>query len=530
MNPLFQQLAPALKASGLVNIVPKRRRRDVPIVIEAAKMLGSVAIVLAVCVGVVVAADRSELVIVQSSEPIGLDAMKNNLQHSLNVALNVQDRLFEPLDSGDVAPALAQRWEFIDENTLQVILKPNLTFHNGEAVNAEAVKFSFDRLFDPKIASPHAGRMQQIESVSIIDDLAVQFRTKRPFAPILHLLSYYFPIVPPMATSRMSLDDFNRRPLGAGPYKVESWERGGDIVLKAFENHWAGTPAYKTVIFRAIPEESARVASLLAGESDIVEGVSISSQEIIKRSGKGSLTDSMGVMPYVGLNSLEGPFRDQRVRQAVNYGVNRALIREALFNNRGALAAGPISSRTFGANPALEPYPYDAKKAKELLAEAGFPGGFRTTLSYPSNVTQIHEQAQAIASDLARIGVKVALRPLERPVMWQKYKDREHQMYIYWWDDNPEPDRYLYSLFHSSSRGYYYRNAVVDAMLEDGRSTFDRDRRAAIYAEIDRKIHEEAPWLFLYVVPETYAVALDVSYVGRRDGFLLARFAKPRNN
>lgn len=472
-------------------------------------------------------AEAKTLVVVQSGEPVGLDAMQNNLQHSLNVAFNIQDRLFDPLEDGGVAPGLAESWDFPNDTTLVVRLKPGLTFHNGEPVNAESVRFSFERLMDPDLASPHAGRMSQIESVKVVDDLTVEFLTKAPFAPILHLMSYYLPIVPPVATAAAEKDAFNRMPIGAGPYKFESWERGGDVVLAAFDGYWGGAPEYEKVIFRTIPEESARVAAFVTGEADIIEGVSVRSQQTIEKSGKGTLTDSMGVMPYVGLNTLEGPFTDQRVRQAVNYGVNRALIKKALFNDRGLLAAGPISPRTFGANLDLEPYAYDVEKAKALLAEAGYPDGFETTLAYPTNMTQIQEQAQAIAADLELIGVRAKLEPLDRSVMWEKYKGREHEMYIYWWDDNPEPDRYVYSLFHSNSRDYYYKNPETDAALDNGRSTIDRDKRAVIYSEIDRAMYEEAPWLYLYIIPETYAVSPKVDFVGRRDGFLFVRFAQP---
>ena len=491
---------------------------------KASVLLGAIS--LALWAGTATAETRT-LVVVQSAEPVGLDAMQNNLQHSLNVAFNIEDRLFEPLEDGGVAPGLAERWEFPNDRTLVVKLKPGLTFHNGEPVNAEAVRFSFNRLTDPKLASPHAGRMGQIESVRVVDDLTVEFKTVAPFAPILHLMSYYLPILPPVATTATGKDEFNRAPIGAGPYKLESWERGGDIVLTAFSGYWGDAPAYDRVIFRTIPEESARVATFRAGEANVVEGISVRSQNSIERSGRGILTDSMGVMPYVGLNTLEGPLADQRVRQAVNYAVNRQLINKALFNGRGILAAGPISPRTFGADLSLQPYPYDMAKARALLADAGYPNGFNTTLSYPTNITQVGEQAQAIAADLEKVGIRVKLEPLDRAVMWEGYTARKYQMFIYWWDDNPEPDRYMYTLFNSASRDYYYKNPRTDALLNLGRSTLDRDERAKIYKEIDRTLYAEAPWLFLYIVPETYAVSKDVSYTGRRDGFLFVRFAKP---
>jgi len=370
------------------------------------------------------------LIVVQSGEPVGLDAMQNNLQHSLNVAFNIQDRLFEPLEDGGVAPGIAESWDFPDDTTLVVKLRPGLTFHNGEPVDAEAVRFSFERLVDEDFGSPHRGRMTQVSGVRVVDDMTVEFTTSAPFAPILHLMSYYLPIVPPIATAEADADAFNRNPIGAAPYELESWERGGDVVLTAFDGYWGEEPAYDRVIFRTIPEESARVAAFITGEVDIIEGVSVRSQQNIERSGEGTLTDSMGVMPYVGLNTLEGPFADERVRQAVNYGVNRGLINDALFNGRGILSAGPISPRTFGADLSLEPYPYDPEKARELLAEAGYPDGFETTLSYPTNMTQINEQAQAIAADLEQIGVRAEIQPLHKAVMWDRYVAQKHELFI----------------------------------------------------------------------------------------------------
>lgn len=471
---------------------------------------------------------ETQLIVAQSAEPVGLDVVRNNLQHSLNVAFNIQDRLFDPLEDGGVGPGLAETWEFTSDTTLKVKLRDGLKFHNGEDVNAEAVKFSLERLQNPAIASPHAGRMEQIKGIKIIDPLTVEFTTAEPFAPILHLMSLYLPIVPPKAANEADPDVFNRNPIGAGPYIFEKWDRGGDIVLKAFDGYWAGKPAYDRIIFRTIPEESSRVAALLTGEVGLVEGLSRNSQNLIAKSGRGDLTTSMGIMNYVGINTYEKPFDDQRVRQALNYGVNRELINKALFGDMAILTAGPLSPRTFGADLSLKPYPYDPEKAKALLTEAGYPNGFSTSLSYPTDMVQIQEQTQVIAADLAKIGVKVELKPLDRSVMVEQYRARKQDMYVYWWDDNPEPDRYAYTLFHSNSRDYYYKNPETDAILSKGRSTLDRGEREKIYQEFDRKLFEEAPWIYLYVIPVAYGLAPDVNYQGRRDGFLFMRFASPK--
>jgi peptide/nickel transport system substrate-binding protein len=143
-------------------------------------------------------------------------------------------------------------------------------------------------------------------------------------------------------------------------------------------------------------------------------------------------------------------------------------------------------------------------------------------------MSQIQEQAEVIAADLGKAGIKVKLEPYERAVMWERYKGGKHQMYIYWWDDAPEPDRYMYSLLHSKSRDYYWRDETGDQLLDKGRTILDRAQRAKIYNELDRYLYEQCPWVYLYVIPEVFAVRNDVSYQGKRDGFLDMRSAKPK--
>jgi peptide/nickel transport system substrate-binding protein len=236
----------------------------------------------------------------------------------------------------------------------------------------------------------------------------------------------------------------------------------------------------------------------------------------------------MGVMPYVGINTYEAPFDDVRVRQALNYAIDKELISKALFDGKAIICAGPISPRTFGHSPNLKPYPYDPAKAKALLKEAGHADGIDVRLAYPTYMSQIQEQAEAIAANMTKAGFRVTLEPFERAVMWERYKGKQHQLYIYWWDDAPEPDRYMYSLFNSKSRDYYYKNPAVDELLDKGRTIMDRTERAKVYAQIDEMLYKDCPWAYLYVVPEVFGVANNVDYEGRRDGFLNMRYAKPK--
>jgi len=484
--------------------------------------------VLALAAGPGSAKEADTLVVIQEAEPVGLDLMMSSIQTTMSACYNIHETLFHPQEDASVTPALAEKWERLDDLTWKITLVKGATFHNGEPINSEAVKFSFERISDPEIKSPHKGKMSAFSEVKIIDDLTFTISTTEPYAPGLYILGYYLPIVPPAYVKKVGNEEYNMNPVGAGPYKLEKWVRGEQIVLARYENYYGPKPAFAKVVIKGVPEEASRVASLLTGEADVISGVPFHQQAKITQSGKAYLTPQMGDMPYLGLNTYEPPFNDVRVRQAVNYSLNRELISKALFGGQAIICAGPISPRTFGADPNLKPYPYDPKKAKELLAAAGHPDGVEVRLAYPTYMTQIQEQAEALMAAMAEAGFKATLEPFERAVMWERYKGKKHQMFIYWWDDAPEPDRYMYSLFHSKSRDYYYKNEAVDALLDKGRTIMDRAERAKVYNEIDRMLYEDAPWGFLYVIPEVFGVSNQVQYQGRRDGFLDMRTATPK--
>jgi peptide/nickel transport system substrate-binding protein len=471
---------------------------------------------------------KDSLVVVQEAEPVGLDLMQSSIQTTMSVCYNIHDTLFHPQEDASVLPALAEKWEKVDDLTWKITLRKDAVFHNGEPVNAAAVKFSYDRVNSEEVKSPHKGKLSAFTELNVIDEYTFTVKTEAPYAPGLYMLGYYLPIVPPKYVQEVGNEKYNTDPVGSGPYRLKKWVRGEEIVLEAFDKYYGPKPAYRTVIFKANPEEASRVAMQITGEAHVISGVPVHQRKKILSSGKAYLTPQMGVMPYLGINTYEAPFDDVQVRQALNYAIDRELIVKALFDGKAIVCAGPISPRTFGASPTLKPYPYDPAKSLQLLKAAGHPDGVDVRLAYPTYMSQIQEQAEAIAANMTKAGFKVTLEPFERAVMWERYKGKKHQLYIYWWDDAPEPDRYMYSLFHSKSRDYYYKNTAVDDLLDKGRTIMDRAERAKVYARIDEMLYEDAPWAYLYVVPEVFGVANDVDYQGRRDGFLDMRYAKPK--
>jgi peptide/nickel transport system substrate-binding protein len=472
-------------------------------------------------------ADMRTLVVVQEAEPVGLDIMQSSIQTTMSVCYNIHETLLKPTEDAGVLPGLAEKWEKIDDMAWKFTLVKGATFHNGEPINAEAVKFSFERIMSDALKSPHRGKLNLFKEVKVIDEHSFTISLSRPYAPGLYMLAQYLFIVPPEYIRKVGNTEYNLNPVGSGPYKLDKWVRGEEVVMSAYDQYYGGKPAFEKLIFKGVPEEASRIAALLTGEAQVISGVPMHQRKRIVDSGKAYLTDQMGSMNYLGLNTYEKPFSDVKVRQALNYAINRPLINKALFDGKGILCPGPISPRTLGADPNLKPYSYDPQKAKKLLSDAGYPDGFETRLAFGTYIPQIQEQAEAISADLGKVGIRVRLEPYERAVMWDHYKKKMHRMYIYFWDDAPEPDRYMYSLFHSKSRDYYYKNEIVDRLLEKGRSTMELDERIKVYNELDRFLYEDAPWVYLYVIPEVFAVANSVTYKGQRDGYLKMCTAKP---
>lgn len=473
-------------------------------------------------------AAQDTLVVVQEAEPVGLDIMQSSIQTTMSVGYNIHETLLKPTEQAGVLPGLAEKWEKLDDLTWKFTLVEGATFHNGEPINAAAVKFSFERIMSDALKSPHRGKLTSFKEVNVIDDRTFTISLAQPYAPGLYMLAQYLFIVPPGYVQKVGDAEYNLNPVGSGPYKLDKWVKGQEIVMSAYDKYYGPKPAYKKLVFKGVPEEASRIAALLTGEAHVISGVPVHQRKRVLDSGKAYLTDQMGSMNYLGLNTYEKPFSDVRVRQALNHAVNRPLINKALFNDKAILCRGPISPRTVGADPGLKPYEYSPDKAKKLLSEAGYPNGFETRLAFSPYMPQVQEQAEAIASDLAKVGVQVKLESFERAVMWDRYKNKQHMMFIYFWDDAPEPDRYVYSLFHSKSRDYYYKNETVDQLLDKGRSTMDPADRVKVYNELDRFLYQDAPWVYLYVIPEVYAVANSVDYKGLRDGYLIMNTAKPK--
>ncbi len=347
----------------------------------------------------------------------------------ITVGENIFETLLTRKVDGSVAPNLSPEWQISpDAKTWTFRLRRGVRFHDGEPFNAEAVRFSVDWIRDPKVFTQFKGYWSELERTDIVDEYTVRFQFKRPYPILAQLLPWHLPILPPKYVSEHR-DSWGRRPIGTGPYKFVEWIPNDRIVLEANTQYWGGPPPFRRLVFRPIPDETARTAALLSGEVQIVGPLSLDQADKVAAT-KGvrvTWTDSL-LRERLQVRWDRKPFDDLRVRQAVAYAINRTAVIKNVLGGHARAIYGPAVRSEWGFDPKLaDPYPYNPAKAKQLLAEAGYANGLEAEYVYVPGISpKSDETAQAIASDLAAAGIRLKLLPTE----WGKFVSLQsgHQM------------------------------------------------------------------------------------------------------
>ncbi|MBI1734806.1 MAG: hypothetical protein HYR51_06510 [Candidatus Rokubacteria bacterium] len=373
--------------------------------------LGRIALVLLLCIAIAPSASAApkQLVISQPADAVTLDPHMHSAQETLSILLNVFESLVEFTDKYEPVPALAVSWKQIEPTVWRFSLRKGVTFHNGEPFTAKAVKFSVDRLLDPNQKAPMGTRLQALKEARVVDDYTVDIATKEPYAPVLYILSLYLAVVPPEAVKQMGDTKFGLAGIGTGPYRVAKWVKDQELVLEANAKYWKGAPRVQRVVWKPIPEDSARVAALQTGEVDIITAVPPDRWKDIQQ-GKGTrISAKTGTMLYIGMDALNPPFNDVRVRRAMNHAVDVDTIIKKILLNTADRMNGPFFKTTLGYDPGVPLFKYDPALAKKLLAEAGHPNGFETVIStYPSSegTTNVMEVAETGAYQRQQVGIR----------------------------------------------------------------------------------------------------------------------------
>ena len=461
-----------------------------------------------------------------ASDPPDLDPAHTTDTTSSRVVNNIFDGLVKFNKNLEITPALAKDWEVNEEGTVWTFhLREGAKFHNGDEVTAEDVVYSYTRLLDPDTKSERAwlfervkgakkfqeGEADQVAGLEATGDYTVKIKLSEPFAPFLSMLGMSNAVVVPEDVVKEKGEDFAQNPVGAGPFEFVSWKHDSKVVLKKNEDYYEeGKPYLDEVVYRVITEGTSALPEYEQGnvyqmDSDIPQG---QIEKVMDPEGEFAdeyrKVDRLGTY-YIGFNTQKEPFTNKKVRQALNYAVNKQMIAEVIRNGTVNPARSILPPGMPGYNPDLEGYPYDIEKAKELLKEAGYEDGLPGTYELAYNTSKAHQRvAEAIQSNLKKIGVDVKIVNMEWGSYISKVDNGNTQMFrLGWIADYPDPDNFLRVLFHSDNagpggNGAFYKNSEVDKMLEKAVKMSPGQERLDLYQKIEKQIMNDAPWIPVY--------------------------------
>ena len=457
------------------------------------------------------------LVVGLVAEPVNLDPAQVTDLNSGRVGRRIVETLVTfPEESTQVVPGLAESWTVSKDGLRYTFkLRRGITFHDGTPFDAEAVKFSIERQFNPEHPANKLGKYPfanfffgNVKAVEAMDDSTVRFVLKEPRASFLAVLTAgAASIVSPTAVRKWGVD-YPLNPVGTGPFRYVSWQRGQQVVLEKNPDYWKGPVKLDRVVYRPIVEDQARLTELMTGAVDLIVGVPPDFVGQLEGSPKVSIAKQVGAhVWYLGINNQKKPFDDKRVRQALNYAVNKDAIVKDVLKGTGAVSKGPVLPNTWGADAALKAYPYDPQKAKQLLAEAGYPNGFSTTLWVPESGSGMQSpvaMSTVMQSNLKAVGVNVTLQTMEWGAFLAKLRTQEQELFaLSWMAGTEDPDMVMYPLLHSSQwtpngpNRALYKNTRFDELLTQARLVTDQAERAKLYREAQKILVEDAPWIFV---------------------------------
>jgi len=401
----------------------------------------------------------------------------------------------------EFVPELAASWEIVDNTTYIFSLRDDVKFHDGTPFDAEAVKWNFARMASEY--SQVAPYFSMIESVDVMDEYTVQFKLSEPYAPFLDNLVASGQMVSPTAVETMGNDAFQKNPIGTGPFKMVSYDpQRRQIEFARNEDYFEeGKPYLDGIVLTEIPDPQTRLLAFKAGQFDYLLGVPPNNVDELITADYNlvSVLGSSNTIDFLTFNTQVEPFNNAKVRQAIAHAIDQELLLEFLDHTLPLL--GPLPESSWGSNPNKEPYAYDPAKARALLAEAGYPQGFSTTLKIWNNDPQREDLAVVVQEMLSQVGVDVTIEVLEAGTLVQQMMQGEFEVASLHWGGGGslDPNGNLYVLFHSASPNSFiarYHNDEVNALLDQALMMTDRAERQELYQKADKLIHDDLPMIW----------------------------------
>ena len=456
------------------------------------------------------------LVVAQPADAPTLDPQRAAGLIGMSVVINMFDTLVTRGKDGNLEPGLATSWKWLDDKTLQLKLRQGVKFHDGEPFNAEAVKFSYS---EKRITIPKTGlrmaALKAIKGVDIVDSYTVNILLSEP-DPVLPSKMTLFGglIVPPKYIQDKGDAYFGEHPVGTGPFKFVEWRKDDQVVMDANPDYWRGAPKIKKLIFKVVPNDADRVAALLSGQVQVISNLAPDAVDTVNKAQGVRAVAVPGLrVQYLSLDARQGPLAKKEVRQALNYAVDVDSIIKNVLGGMADRVATLLPKDGFGYDPSVEPYPYDPQKAKQLLAQAGYPDGFQVELDTNNGIyPKDKDVSQAIAGQLAKVGVKVNVKPLEAGTFSSLLSSGKiAPMYfignLAWTMDG---SLNLQSFVKSDRRYARMKDATLDRLVDVEETAVDPAQRRAAFSEIQRSLKDGAYFLYLYQGKDIYGLSKNV--------------------
>lgn len=477
-------------------------------------------------------AQAKPLTVCTEASPDGFDVVQYNSLVTTNASADV---IFNTLVSYDeaskkVVPSLADKWDVsADGRTVTFHLRPNVAFQTTEdfkptrTLNADDVVFTFSRMLDNdnpwhKVAGasgfPHAqsmGLVKLVKSVSKVDEQTVKFELNEPNATFVPILTMGFASIYSAEYADQLLkagrqQDLNAKPVGTGPFVLKSYTKDALIRYEVNPSYWGSKPKVDRLIYAITPDASVRAQKVKAGECQIALSPKPQDVAAAKADKALKVVETPAFMTaFVALNTEHKPLDNPKVREALNLAFDRATYLKVVFDNTATPAVNPYPPTTWSYAKSISAYPYDPAKAKQLLAQAGFPNGFSTTIWVRPTGSVLNPNpkagAELLQADFARIGVKAEVKVIEWGELIKQAKLGQHDMlFMGWAGDNGDPDNYLSPLFScnavkSGINFARYCDPQLDKLIADGKETPDQAKRTKAYEAAQKIIHDQALWI-----------------------------------
>ncbi|MEH7336235.1 ABC transporter substrate-binding protein [Neobacillus drentensis] len=460
-----------------------------------------------------------------AGEPATMDPQIQNGTHGRTIKLAIYRGLLNYNKDGKLENELAKDYTVSEDQKTYTFNLRDAKFQNGDAVTAEDVKYTFERIIKPDSKATFKTELSIIQSIEVKDEKTISFTLKEPSAPFVHYLALPESVI--VSKKWVEEKGENADPMGAGPFKFVSWTKGQDLVVEKFKNYYKpDQPKLDSIKFVFYPDENTRVNALRAGDVDLIETVPWKDADSLAKTPGIKLDSVNGPFMQLQFNTKFKPFNDPKVRQAIAYAIDRKSIINTAFSGRGEAIYGmAIPKGYMGYSDKVNKYfKHDVEKAKQLLAEAGYPKGFKARLLSTSQFSFHQQTAVAVQAELKKIGIEVELDLPDWATRINKNTEGDYDFVVAGTAGDITDADWLSNFYNGGdvrlNNSAYFNDPEINQLLIDGRKESDPAKREANYQKLIDRAMELSPFVYLSWREQSYGMKSNVEGFKNLEGFL----------